>query len=83
MALREVIRSLVINRNHNEGGAIKCRKKRSSEGKAFTSLEELDSVNSNLYDNDPKFNNLFIKHVKTKKRYEIEKMAQVCYYLLI
>ncbi|XP_033211699.1 protein RRNAD1 [Belonocnema kinseyi] len=76
MALREVIRSLVINRNHNEGEAIKC-KKRSSEGKSFNSLEELDSVNSNLYVNDSKFNNLFIKHVKTKKRYEIEKMSQI------
>ena len=41
----------------------------------------LDSVNSNLYVNDLKFNNIFVKHVKTKKRYEVEKIAQVCYYL--
>lgn len=81
IALKQVIQMLEINRNHNEREVIKCR---GSENRGVNDLnclamKEIDAVNSSSNLNNSKFNKLFIKHVKTKKRYEIEKIARVMY----
>lgn len=79
IALKQVIQMLEINRNHNEREVIKCR---GSENRGVNDLnclamKEIDAVNSSSNLNNSKFNKLFIKHVKTKKRYEIEKIARI------
>ena len=77
MALRKVIQSLEINRNHNKKEVIECYKRRNNESNNLNSLVELNLGNSSSLISDSKLNNLFMKHVKKKKRYEIEKMTQV------
>lgn len=79
IALRQVIRKLEINRNHNEREAIKCRGRENGEVSDVNCLStgKINSVNLSSNLKHPKFDKLFIKHVKTKKRYEIEKIAKI------
>ncbi|KZC04159.1 PREDICTED: protein RRNAD1-like [Dufourea novaeangliae] len=82
LALRQVTNSLKINRDHGDPASIiSCKldsTKRNKEetNKKFqsTKSEVLDKSNSQ----DRKFTNLFSKHIKKKKRYEIQELAHVC-----
>ncbi|XP_076667976.1 methyltransferase-like protein 25B [Andrena cerasifolii] len=82
LALRQVINTLQINRNHGDPESVlscefsksKARNNKHNEKFEAHSKEACD----NLYSKDNKFNNLFSKHIKKKKRYEIQEIAQVC-----
>ncbi|XP_043257721.1 protein RRNAD1-like [Colletes gigas] len=82
LALRQVTNMLQINRNHEDpANFISCEfnKPKINIDKDDKKFErETKKLFDDLYSQDDKFNNLFSKHIKKKKRYEIQEIAQVC-----
>lgn len=52
-----------------------------NDSKAFKTIN--NDIFDKLHSQDHKFSNLFSKHIKKKKRYEIREIAQVRYYLFL
>ncbi|OAD52468.1 Protein RRNAD1 [Eufriesea mexicana] len=86
LALRQVANILQVNRNNEDPKSIiACESNRAktnnnnnnnnndNASKAFKT-----DIFDKLYSQDHKFSNLFSKHIKKKKRYEIREIAQVC-----
>ncbi|XP_054006769.1 methyltransferase-like protein 25B isoform X1 [Hylaeus anthracinus] len=81
LALRQVTNVLQINRNHGDPASIvSCDSSKSADIEKDDTKFERDRKDTfdDLYSHDDKFNNLFSKHIKKKKRYEIQEIAQVC-----
>ncbi|CAK9830868.1 Methyltransferase-like protein 25B [Anthophora retusa] len=82
LALRQVANILQVNRNHGDPESIlaceynKTSTSNNNNNKAFE--KNKNDLFDELYAQDHKFNILFSKHIKKKKRYEIEEIAQVC-----
>ncbi|XP_011687303.1 PREDICTED: protein RRNAD1-like isoform X2 [Wasmannia auropunctata] len=78
LALRQVARDLQLKRDHqNDEGAWRC----DGGGKSESNSENfvLENKNVGLRDSpNKKHNNLFLKHVKIKKRHEIQQIARIC-----
>ncbi|XP_011869656.1 PREDICTED: protein RRNAD1-like [Vollenhovia emeryi] len=79
LALRQVARNLQLNRDHrDDGSAWRCdggkKFKCSSESSALGDKDEglRDTPAASRHDN------LFLKHVKRKKRHEIQQIARIC-----
>lgn len=72
---------LQINRNHEDpNSTVSCEsKKQKSKNNNNTEQVENDrkDIFADLRSERNKFNNLFSKHIKKKKRYEIQEIAQV------
>lgn len=81
LALRQVTNTLQINRNHEDPGSVISCDFNKSKAHNNNHDEKLGAhskdARDNLYPKDNKFNNLFTKHIKKKKRYEIQEIAQV------
>ncbi|EFN89616.1 protein RRNAD1 isoform X2 [Harpegnathos saltator] len=81
LALRQVTWNLQINRDHrNHESTLRCGKVKND---AYHNLENLilegkGEESQNLHDALKKHNNLFLKHVKIKKRHEIQEIAKIC-----
>ncbi|XP_026669148.1 protein RRNAD1 isoform X2 [Ceratina calcarata] len=82
LALRQVINILQVNRNNKDPKSIiACEsnnRKANNKNNSKAFKNERNVVLDELYSTDHKFNNLFCKHIKQKKRYEIQKIAEVC-----
>ncbi|XP_012277028.1 protein RRNAD1 [Orussus abietinus] len=82
LTLRQIVSILTLNRDCNGGIVFKCVRAGNSErvfpernlNKPGAHFE--GSENSKV--SDKKFKNIFSKHVKIKKRHEIEKIAEIC-----
>lgn len=84
LALREVANILQVNRNHNDANSIlSCefnKAETNKNDKNETLKKNRNDTFAELYSEDHKFTNLFSKHIKKKKRYEIQEIAQVADY---
>ncbi|KOC66940.1 Protein RRNAD1 [Habropoda laboriosa] len=82
LALRQVANILQVNRDHEDpNSTVACeynKTKTSNSNNNETFKKNKNDVFDELYFQDHKFNNLFSKHIKKKKRYEIQEIAQVC-----
>lgn len=81
LALRQVTNNLQINRNHEDPTSIvSCGlnniERNNDEKKVDTAQPDVPNEFNSL---DSKFNKLFSKHIKKKKKYEIQEIAQVIY----
>ncbi|XP_078041601.1 methyltransferase-like protein 25B isoform X3 [Augochlora pura] len=80
LALRQVTNNLQINRNHEDPESIiSCKLDNTTQDINERKLDESKlnvSNESSLLDS--KFNKLFSKHIKKKKKYEIQEIARVC-----
>lgn len=79
LALRQVTENLQINRDHrNHGNTLRCGKvKDVTYNLDNFILKSKDEVSQDLHDALKKHSNLFLKHVKIKKRHEIQEIARV------
>ncbi|XP_076245543.1 methyltransferase-like protein 25B [Calliopsis andreniformis] len=81
ITLRQVTNILQINRNHDDPDSIlSCEsKKAGANNNNNEKFEEgRKDVFQDLQSEDNRINNLFSKHIKKKKRYEIQEIAEVC-----
>ncbi|XP_076750959.1 methyltransferase-like protein 25B [Xylocopa sonorina] len=81
LALRQVTNILQVNRNNEDPKSIiacEFNKIKINNNNNETFKSHRNDVFNELYSKDHKFNNLFSKHVKKKKKYEIQEIAQVC-----
>ncbi|XP_043794082.1 protein RRNAD1-like [Apis laboriosa] len=81
LALRQVANILQVNRDNEDPKSIMACE--SNKTKTNNNYNDTFTMNKNdnfdkLYFQNHKFNNLFSKHIKKKKRYEIHEIAQVC-----
>ncbi|XP_012234528.1 methyltransferase-like protein 25B [Linepithema humile] len=81
LVLRQVIQHLQLNRNHrNDENILRCSKVKKSE---YDDDENfiLENKNKKLHDAHnvlKKHDNLVLKHIKIKKRHEIQQITQIC-----
>ncbi|XP_077261641.1 methyltransferase-like protein 25B isoform X2 [Temnothorax americanus] len=80
LALRQVARDLQVNRDHrNDESVWRCDGRKKFECGSENSV--LENKNKGLSDTPAalsKHNDLFLKHVKIKKRHEIQQIARIC-----
>ncbi|XP_018396365.1 PREDICTED: protein RRNAD1-like [Cyphomyrmex costatus] len=77
LTLRQVAKNLQLNRDHRNDKSIwRCdgRKKTDNSSKKLT----LECKSEELHNNSQNKYNLFLKHVKIKKRHEIRQITQEC-----
>lgn len=78
LALQQVIKIVQINRNHKDPASLlTCSQSKETVTKNNVKVGN-GSATDSLDAEYSRFNNLFTKHVKKKKRYEIEEIAQIC-----
>lgn len=80
LALREATKNLQINRNHqNDESTLRCDRAKMSEHNFEDAISRSKSNESHGWREalTKKYNNLLLKHVKMKKRHEVEQMTQV------
>ncbi|KAK1127411.1 hypothetical protein K0M31_003950 [Melipona bicolor] len=80
-ALRQVANILQVNRNHEDSKSIlicEFNKTKIKNNNNETLKTSRNYIFDKLHYQNHKFNNLFSKHIKKKKRYEIHEIAQVC-----
>lgn len=76
LALRQVAKDLQLNRDHRtDESAWRCDRREKSECSSENFV--LGNKSERLRDTPDKHNNLFLKHVKIKKRHEIQQIARV------
>ncbi|XP_018312574.1 protein RRNAD1 [Mycetomoellerius zeteki] len=76
LTLRQVARNLQLNRDHqNDENIWRCNGRKQTENSSENFV--LECKNEGLHDSWNK-HNLFLKHVKIKKRHEIQQIARVC-----
>ncbi|XP_003703845.2 methyltransferase-like protein 25B [Megachile rotundata] len=79
LALRQVTNILQVNRNHEDPESIvSCELNVTNNNNNEAIKADKDSALEEIHSQDHKFRNLFSKHIKKKKRYEIQEIAQVC-----
>lgn len=81
LALRQVANILQVNRNHEDSKSIlicEFNKTKINNNNNETLKTSRNYIFDKLHYQNHKFNNLFSKHIKKKKRYEIHEIAQVC-----
>ncbi|XP_014489337.1 PREDICTED: protein RRNAD1-like isoform X2 [Dinoponera quadriceps] len=81
LALRQVTRNLQLDRDHrNRENTLRCGRAKDVEYNLDNFVSESkDKVSRDLHDDAlKKRNNLFLKHVKIKKRHEIQEIARIC-----
>ncbi|XP_011162554.2 protein RRNAD1 [Solenopsis invicta] len=77
LALRQVAKDLQLNRDHRtDESAWRCDRREKSECSSENFV--LGNKSERLRDTPDKHNNLFLKHVKIKKRHEIQQIARIC-----
>ncbi|XP_076297897.1 methyltransferase-like protein 25B [Lasioglossum baleicum] len=80
LALRQVTNNLQINRNHEDPESVTSCKldntRKDIDAKKFGE-DKVDISNESSF-LDSKLNKLFSKHIKKKKKYEIQEIARVC-----
>lgn len=74
LALRKVIGMLEINRNPDNKAKFVC----AASSLNYDSIENCTDDKLNLIKFKDKYEKLFRKHIKEKKRHEIDKFAKVC-----
>lgn len=75
LTLRQVARNLQLNRDHqNDENIWRCNGRKQTENSSENFV--LECKNEGLHDSWNK-HNLFLKHVKIKKRHEIQQIARV------
>ncbi|XP_043590686.1 protein RRNAD1-like isoform X1 [Bombus pyrosoma] len=80
LALRQVANILQVNRDHEDPkSTLTCEfnKVITNNNNKICKTSRNDTFDK-LYSQDQKFSNLFSKHIKKKKRYEIHEIAEVC-----
>nr|XP_034172675.1 protein RRNAD1-like [Osmia lignaria] len=80
LALRQVTNILQVNRNHEDPESIiSCEPNiPNNNNNNETFRKDKNEAFEELHSQDHKFRNLFSKHIKKKKRYEIQEIAEVC-----
>ncbi|XP_029680179.1 protein RRNAD1-like [Formica exsecta] len=80
LALRQITKDLQLNRDHrNDRSILRCGRAKESkcDSKNFI-VENKNERTHDIHVTLNKHNNLFLKHVKIKKRHEIQQIAQIC-----
>lgn len=79
LALRQVTNILQVNRNHEEPESIiSCELNIPNNNNNHERFrKDKNEAFEQLHSQDHKFRNLFSKHIKKKKRYEIQEIAEV------
>ncbi|XP_012059464.1 PREDICTED: protein RRNAD1-like [Atta cephalotes] len=76
LTLRQIAKNLQLNRDYqNDENVWRCNGRKKSENNSENFV--LECKNEGLHDSRKK-HNLFLKHVKIKKRHEIQQIARVC-----
>ncbi|EFN60617.1 UPF0431 protein C1orf66-like protein [Camponotus floridanus] len=79
LALRQITKDLQLDRDHrNDGSTLRCRAKKFECNSENFIVENKNERSHEIHVALKKHNNLFLKHVKKKKRYEIQQIAQIC-----
>ncbi|XP_031846816.1 methyltransferase-like protein 25B [Nomia melanderi] len=80
LALRQVTNNLQINRNNEDpASVVSCELNNIERNNDEKNVDEAQADVPNEFSPlDSKFNKLFSKHIKKKKKYEIQEIAQVC-----
>ncbi|XP_032662812.1 protein RRNAD1-like [Odontomachus brunneus] len=80
LALRQVTKNLQINRDHrNHESTLRCGRAKNVAYNLDNFISEgKDERPQNIHDFLKKHSNLFLKHVKIKKRHEIQEIAKIC-----
>lgn len=78
LALRQVTKNLQIDRDYrNHGSILRCSRAKDVSNVDNSISESKDEGSQNLQDALKNHNTLFLKHVKIKKRHEIQEIARV------
>lgn len=76
LALRQLTNDLQINRDYqNDENVLRCGK--ANKFRSKYDAENLQNKSEKMHAAFSKCNNLFLKHVKIKKRHELQQMARV------
>lgn len=82
LVLRQVIQYLQLDRNHqNNNSILRCSRTKKSEhdGDEIFILDNKNKKLQDIHNVSNKHNNLLLKHIKMKKRHEIQQITQVCF----